>query len=261
MVKRIVLFDKFYNISNISKQKQLIGRYLKYIKQFSQSFTHTNIRIKKLRKFDKRIEVEITGPEEVFVYNILKKEVGSVVNFNDINPNNILKGNLVDVGKIGFGLFVDCAILNPKTDVLVNLHMLREQLCNGEEKSIKYIIKKYDFIDNYPVFIKIKSINKESHQIEGEFDDTTMKFYKKLIDEKLEAILLSGETKGQLKKALIRKGHLKDIISIERYGFLENIVILKEGTNAVGIISEIGKYLRSCKLSVINPKRFETYFN
>ena len=111
MVKKIVLFDKFYNISNINKQKQLIGRYLKYINQFSQSFTHTKIRVKKLRKFDKRIEVEITGPEEVFVYNILKKEVGSIINFNDINPNNILKGNFVDVGKIGFGLFVDCAIL------------------------------------------------------------------------------------------------------------------------------------------------------
>ena len=261
MVKTIVLFDKFYNISNINKEKQLIGRYLKYINQFSQSFSRTHIHVKKLRKFDKRVEVEITGPEEVFVYNILKKEVGSIVNFNDINPNIVLKGDLVDVGKIGFGLFVDCAILNPKTDVLVNLHSLREQLCNGEEKSIKHIIKKYDFIDHYPIFVKIKSINKENHQIEGEIDDTIIKFYKKLINENLEAIFLSGETKGQFKKALIRKGHLKDIISIERYGFLENIAILKEGTNAIGIISEIGKYLKSCKLSVIIPKRFESYFN
>ena len=66
---------------------------------------------------------------------------------------------------------------------------------------------------------------------------------------------MSGETKGQLKKALLQKGHLRDIISIIRFGFLENIVLLKEDSNAPGIISEIGRYLRNCKLSAIRPAK------
>jgi hypothetical protein len=166
----------------------------------------------------------------------------------------------VDVGKVGFGLFIDCAILNPKTDVLVNLHRIRNQLCSGMEKSLKEVIKIYDFIDHYPVFVKIESIDKEKHQIEGKFDDSMIEFYKKLIKENHEALFLSGETKSQFKKILSKTGHLKDIISIERYGFLENIAILKEGTNAKGIIPEIGKYFKNCKMSTIIPERIKAVF-
>jgi len=52
---------------------------------------------------------------------------------------------------------------------------------------------------------------------------------------------------------LIRKGHLRDIVAIDRYGFLENIIIFKDNTSAPGIIADIGKSLRNCKLSAIRP--------
>ena len=66
---------------------------------------------------------------------------------------------------------------------------------------------------------------------------------------------MSGATKNQFKKALVKRGHLRDIVSVERHGFLEHIVILKEGTEAPGIIAHIGKYLRNCKLSAIRHER------
>ncbi|MFW9950224.1 MAG: DUF2110 family protein [Candidatus Thorarchaeota archaeon] len=258
MVKRLVLIDKFYNFTNKTQERELIKKYLKYLHQISRGFPHTKILFKKMRKFDKRIEVEVSGPEEVFLFNLLKKEVGSIMNFEDVGIQDIIKGNLVDVGKVGFGLFVDCAIFNPTTDVLVNLHTLRNQLYRGIEKSLKEIIKIYDFIDHYPVFIKIDSVNEENHQLQGIFAEQTLNFYRKLISENLEAIFLSGETKEQFKKALIKSGHLRDVVSIERYGFLENIIILKEGTNAPGIISDIGKYLKYSKISAIRPERIKT---
>ncbi|NHJ25915.1 MAG: DUF2110 family protein [Candidatus Lokiarchaeota archaeon] len=261
MVKTFVLYDKIYNISTENQKNLIIKRYFKYLNQLCQSFPNTKIKFKKLREFDKRIEVEIIGPEEVFIFNLLKKEIGTINNFEDINPNKIVKGTLIDVGKVGFGIFVDCAILNPQTDVLINLHSLREQLCSNKEKSLKEIIKIYDFIDNFPIWVKIVSIDKEKQQVQGILDDLTLDFYKKLIKEGLEAVFLTGETKGQFKKALIRRGHLRDIVSIERYGFLENVVILKEGTNAPGIIANIGKYLKNCKMSAIRPEKFKNFFN
>ncbi|MHA2257917.1 MAG: DUF2110 family protein [Promethearchaeota archaeon] len=42
---------------------------------------------------------------------------------------------------------------------------------------------------------------------------------------------------------------------MKRYGFLENLVLLKKDTDAPGIIAHIGKELENCKLSAIRPKR------
>jgi len=260
MVKTLVLYDQIYNIPKKGTIKDITIKYLKYLQGFGQSFPSTKIRIKKLRKFDNRFEILISGPEEVFILNILKKKIGAIHEFEDVNLNDVFKGVLVDVGKVGFGIFVDCAILNPKVEVLLNLHDLRTQLCNGKTVSLTEIIKTYDFINRFPVYIKIVAIDKEKKQIQGILDKKTLAIYEKLIAENLEAVFVSGETKGQFKKALEKTGHYRDIVSIERFGFLENIVILREFTTAPGIIADIGKFLKNCKLNAIRSERIKKLY-
>jgi len=255
MVKNLVLFDKIYNISKKRKKEDIYLRYLKYLREHVKGFPNTTLNIKKLREFDKRFEVSISGPEEVFVFNLLKNEIGSIKDFKDIKEGEILKGTLTNVGKVGFGLFVDCAIMNPHVDVLINLHTLRTQLCEGREKSLPEIIEIYDFIDHFPIELKIIKIDKENQKIQGEIAPSSLSLFKKIVNENLEAIFLAGETKGQFKKAITRKGHFRDIITVKRFGFLENLILLKPDSNAPGIISHIGKDLENCKFSVLQPKR------
>lgn len=244
-------------MDKLPKRESIIYRYKKYIREMAKGFQNTQIQFKKLRNYDNRMEITINGPEKVFIKNLLGKEVGMIHEFADIEKDMRIKGNLVDVGKVGFGLFVDCAILNPKVDVLISLNTLREQLCNGKEKSINEIIKAYDFINEFPVNIKITSIDREKINLKGSLDPSTLSLYDKLIKENIEAVFLSGETKAQLKKVLEKTGHFRDIVSIKKYGFLENVVILKDTTEAPGIISDIGKYLKNCKLSAIRPERIK----
>ncbi len=250
-----MLFDKIYNISKKRKKEDIYLRYLKYLREHVKGFPNTTLNIKKLREFDKRFEVSISGPEEVFVFNLLKNEIGSIKDFKDIKEGEILKGTLTNVGKVGFGLFVDCAIMNPHVDVLINLHTLRTQLCEGREKSLPEIIEIYDFIDHFPIELKIIKIDKENQKIQGEIAPSSLSLFKKIVNENLEAIFLAGETKGQFKKAITRKGHFRDIITVKRFGFLENLILLKPDSNAPGIISHIGKDLENCKFSVLQPKR------
>ncbi len=260
MVQNLVLFDKIYNVSDRGKKEDIYLRYLKYLKERIKGFTDTSIQIKKLRKFDKRFEITISGLEENFIVNILKKEIGSIQNFKDISVGKIYRGNLIEVGKVGFGIFVDCAILNPQVDVLVNLHTLREQLCEGNERSLKEIIDAYNFINHFPIDVKITVVDSVNNKLLGELAPKTMEFFNKILKENLEGVFLSGETKGQFKKALTKKGHFRDIITVKRYGFLENLVLLKEGSNAPGIIAHIGNELRNCKLSAIRPKKIKKLF-
>ena len=260
MVKTLVLYDKIYNVYKESDKREISIRYLKYLNELNQSFSNTKIRIKKLREFDKRFEVLISGPEEIFIFNMLKKKVGTIIEFENLKIGDICKGVLLDVGKVGFGIFVDCGILNPSSDVLLNLYDLRTQLCKDRSIPLTEIIKTYDFIDKFPVYVKITSIDKEKEQIQGVLERTTLDLYKKLIIENIEAVFISGETKGQIKKALVKTRHFRDVISINRFGFLENIVILKENTTAPGIIADIGKHLKKCKLSAIRPERIKKLF-
>ena len=164
---------------------------------------------------------------------------------------------MIEVGKVGFGIFVDCAILNPKIDVLINLHTLRNQLCNGKERSLKEIIDAYDFIDHFPVYIKINYKDEVNNKLQGELANESLSLFQKVLQENIEGLFLSGDTKGQFKKALIKKGHLRDIISVIRYGFLENLVLLKQGSNAPGIITRIGNQFRNCKFSALRPERIK----
>ena len=260
MVQNLVLFDKIYNVSDKGKKEDIYLRYLKYLRERVKGFPDTSINIKKLRKFDKRFEITISGPEEQFVYNLLKKEIGSINEFKDIKIEKEYRGSLVDVGKVGFGLFVDCAIMNPNMDVLINLHTLRKQLCRGSDRSLKEIIEAYDFIDHFPVYIKITEINSDNNNLLGELAPQTLSFFKKIIAENIEGVFLSGETKGQFKKIITQKGHFRDIITVKRFGFLENLVLLKEGSDAPGIISHIGNRLKNCKLSAIRPKKIKGIF-
>ncbi|MFX1595440.1 MAG: DUF2110 family protein [Promethearchaeota archaeon] len=260
MVQKLVLFDKIYNISNQGKKEDIYLRYLKYLKEHVKNFPKTSIRVKKLRKFDKRFEITINGPEEVFIFNLLKNEIGTVIDFKDVKVNKEYRGSLVDVGKVGFGLYVDCAILNPRADVLVNLHSLRKDLCNNNERSLKEIIDAYDLIDNFPMYVKVTNIDLVNNKLQGELTPRSLNFFKKILDENIEGVFLSGETKGQFKKVITKKGHFRDIITIKRYGFLENMALLKEGTDAPGIIAEIGSELRNCKLSAIRPEKIKQLF-
>lgn len=260
MVQKLVLFDKIYSVPDRRKKEDVYLRYLKYLKEHVKGFPDTSIIIKKLRKFDKRFEISISGPEEQFILNLLRKEIGTINNFKDITIGKVYRGSLVDVGKVGFGLFVDCAILNPHADVLINLHTLRNQLCRGNEKSLNEIIQAYDYIDHFPVFVKITEVDAVHNKLLGELAPKTLDFYEKILRENIEGVFLSGETKGQFKKIITKKGHFRDIITVKRFGFLENIILLKEDSNAPGIIAHIGNELKNCKLSALRPKKIKTLF-
>lgn len=260
MVKKLVLFDKIYNLTLNERRSSLFFRYLKYLNKKIKDFPNTNIKMKKLRAYDNRFEVEVSGPEEIFVFNLLRKQIGTIQLFENVSIGDVYKGLMVDVGKVGFGIFVDCGILNPETDVLLTLYTMRNQLCNGKKVSLSEVIKIYDFINNFPVYVKIEKIDKKKAQIEGTFADATIDFYKRLITNNIHGLFISGETTGQIKKVFTKTNHMRDIESVEPYGFLETIVLLKEGTEAPGIISEIGKYLVNCKMSAIKAERIKKLF-
>ena len=217
MVKKLVLNDKIYNVTSKERRKNIFLRYSKYLNVKKQGFSNTTVKIRKLRSFDSRFEVEIFGPEELFIYNLLKKEFGTIYQFDQVSIGNIYKGLMVDVGTVGFGIFVDCGILNPKVDVLINLHVFREQLCDDKEKSLKEIIKAFDFINNFPLIIEITHIDREKKQIQGKIDNRVIKYAAKITlrysdNKESKGKVVYGKEIHHLNKVLIVDKEKEDIL-------------------------------------------------
>ena len=72
MGKKLVLYDKIYNITSQRKRRDLIYRYKKYLNNNIKGFPKTSVSINKLRNYDNRFEIYISGPEEIFISNLFK---------------------------------------------------------------------------------------------------------------------------------------------------------------------------------------------
>jgi len=257
---KLVLFDKVYNVNTEEKKKRITGQYLEHLEKYVQGFENTVIKVKKLRTFDQRFELEIQGPEEQFVYNLLKKERGTIHEFEDIKEGALLKGTMTEVGKVGFGIFVDCGIFQPITDVFLSLNSLRDQLSNGKKVSLRTLIRAFEFMDHYPVQIMIKKKNLEKNELQGILAEPTLALFRKILNDNIEGIIACGATSDQLDLTLTRTDHARDVLALEEYSFLEHYILLKEGTNAPGIIKEIGKGLEGCKLGALRPQNIVSLF-
>ena len=75
------------------------------------------------------ILLKIDGNDEEFTGNAIAKEYGTVPNFDDLETGSIYSAQLVDVGKVGYGLYANIGVNQPKiVDTLLPLHRLRTQL-------------------------------------------------------------------------------------------------------------------------------------
>lgn len=61
----------------------------------------------------------------------------------------------------------------------------------------------------------------------------------------------NSTTRAQLRATVNRSGHAQDIVTVERLGLLEGSIICHEGTDAPGLLSDIGPHLEAELLAVV----------
>ena len=217
-------------------------------------------------KIDDRLYVELTGQRKSdvkFSMNVIKELTGETHEAHNVPKKQPIMGSLRNVGKVGFGLFADVGIENPQKEVLIPLHVLREQLVKGEKQSTKEIIKQYGFINYFPVEVMITEIedqHSKKPKYEARFSDKFISKLRDWIDWELDIVFTTGEARQMVKRTLAKRGHTIDVLEIQRLGPLEVAVICNQGTNGPGIISHIGKFLPHCKMSTLSAKRIKKYW-
>jgi hypothetical protein len=54
---------------------------------------------------------------------------------------------------------------------------------------------------------------------------------------------VNSATRGEVRATVNRAGHARDIVTVERFGLLEQSVICREGTDPPGLLASVGEYL------------------
>jgi hypothetical protein len=67
-----------------------------------------------------------------------------------------------------------------------------------------------------------------------------------------ERVNANSTTRAQLRATVNRSGHADDIVTVERLGLLEGSIICREGTDAPGLLADIGPHLEAELLAVVS---------
>lgn len=202
-----------------------------------------------LKDLEVKVEVSITpenwtefsleGEDEEVSENILTSRYGTPV-------------KKAEHGKVYMGFLQafpeDAFIVNIGTPVRVEAEELKA-LGNGKPKQLA---SRFGLIPHLPVEIEVFEANKK----------TKARFTKKQLDlwwswkkASTDRVIVNGATRSEIKSAIKRTGHGRDIYEIERLGLLEHAVICRENTDGPGIVAAIGPRLKSEMGVVIGDSR------
>lgn len=249
-MKTVVLLPKAYGAYR--------GRLLETIRsEVSEMVAELDAEITSLGT-DKRnhIIIKIDGEDEEFVVNALAKEYGKSLQSNNLIPNTIYLGQLIDVGKVGYGLYSDIGISDSKQlDVLIPLYRLREQF--DLQGPLKMIADVFVLVEHLPVEVSLTSIDLYNNRIEGELNQSTLKQITEWMQDDHERLLVFGANLYQIESSLKKVSHREDIYEIEQLGKFEFSLRCKRSTRASGILAAIGPRLKGVPMHLFIPKELE----
>jgi len=207
-----------------------------------------------------RIVVKIDGEDEEFVKNALTKDFGGSLLSDNLTPNKTYPGQLVDVGKVGYGLYCDIGVTNSnRMDALIPLHQLREQL--NFHAPLRSITEAFVLVDYLPVEVNITSIDLYNERVEAKFNQSTLTRILNWMNDDHERLLVFGANQYQIEGSLKKTNHREDIYEIEELGKFEFSLRCKRSTRASGILAAIGPRLRGVPMHLFIPKELEAKQN
>ncbi|WNY28369.1 hypothetical protein MmiEs2_05540 [Methanimicrococcus stummii] len=177
---------------------------------------------------NKRFSVSLDGEDAEVCANLLYREFGKPVSMNEIDSETVYKGFILKIEPdqitihIGFDLPVAAESV--------------EQLGAG---SAGQVAARFGMILYLPVTVRV-------------LPDNTAVFTKDQVDQwwawqktSTDRIFVNGATRSQVKAALQKKGHGRDVYGVEKIGLTECVIVCKEKTDGPGIVASIGKVLPS----------------
>ncbi|WP_461865633.1 DUF2110 family protein [Thermococcus sp.] len=196
------------------------------------------------------VKVSVKGEDEEISTNLIREEFGEIpYKLSCINEGKIYKGRFIDLGKVGYGAYVDIGIFSPSPkDALLPLYYLKRTF---GEMPVRQMIRKFGWVDYLPVEVRIEKVEFGTRTVEVEFSEKQLRTIRKWLSDGYDKLFIAGTVSERIEDALIKTGHGRDVKRLEELGLMETLLVLKKGTQAPGIIKEIGALIKPAVIGAI----------
>lgn len=201
------------------------------------------------------VKIDIDGEDEIVAVNLLAKEIGlAPVSANNVSLFSVYRGRVVSLTESEDRLFIDIGVFSPKpTYAVIPLGILQGQLVDGKKFGFEKIRKLFGLIDGIPLEVQIVDIRDEIFKAVLTWEQIAR--FSNWIESYLDRLIVLEGTYEETLDATKRAKLLKDIVSVAYLGFLEQSIICKLGTVAVGLVRKLGRHLQNASFVCFSPLR------
>ncbi len=245
----LTLFTKAYNQGQL-KQIEV---------SLQAAFEDLDVQLQVLgNPVNKWVKVEVSGEDEGVAKSYITKQIGVCpASIQDIAVGTELKGYIQKMDNPEV-LTVDVGLIEPKMIFYAKIPLatLQAQLLkNGKVAPLKRIAALYALNADLPVSIKVNQVHIAEGFIDAEFSQGQVEKLLSWKDSLLDRLIILGTTADDVTLTLERTRLNRDVIGTEALGLFEHVLTCKLGTDAAGIISRVGRYMRYARFVVFNPKK------
>jgi hypothetical protein len=219
-------------------------------------FEELDVEVKVLSNSASRwVQVSLSGEDEAVAVSYIVKQIGTCpTNLESAKNQSILKGYVAKVDLVKQELVVDVGIFEPTTIwATVSLACLQTQLAEGKKLDLKKIAESYGFAERSP--LSIRPVSQEGDILQAELSAGQVEKLHAWQQSLLDRLIILGASKETIESVLERTRLTRDVIDIEELGMFEHALACKLGTNAAGLVSVMGRYLRNSVFVVFNAKK------
>jgi len=205
------------------------------------------------------VRIEVNGEDESVALQFLSHELGLAPNnASNVEKFSVLRGRIVDSGKTASELRVDVGVFEPKVVYAqIPLQSLQTQLADGKKLPLQRLIQLFCLLDYVPLHLKIVDVDLgvENEAFAAELSERQLTLFTDWLVSSLDRLLILGASHSDVEHAVEASRHFRDVVRTEQLGWLENAIVCKLGTDAVGLIPAIGRFLRTATLAPFSPRK------
>ncbi len=202
------------------------------------------------------IQLDVSGEDETAALSFLDHRIGlGPVSCNALKKFSIFQGKVIFSSKSEDELIVDLGF-SETYDAVVSKKQLCAQLADGKEVPFRNLVELFCFYDNLPLEVKIvKGVKDERKTVEAILSEQQINLFRGWVNSRFDRLIILGALFSEVEHAVKTSRHSRDIIKTESLGVLEQVVLCKLGTDAVGLIPKLGRYIKSAVLVPFSPKK------
>jgi hypothetical protein len=236
-----------------------LGQIKQIDEQLKTQFEELDVEVEVLGSpVNKWVQVSLSGEDEAIATSYINKEFGTCpASLENAKNLPVLKGYISKVDENKQELRVDVGVFEPKvTQATIPVAKLQTQLVDGKPIALKKIVETYGLAEGVPLRIKAASANgEEAEELLAELSVEQVEKLHAWKQSLLDRLIILGASKEKIETVLERTRLSRDVIDVEALGMFEHALTCKLGTDAAGLISIIGRYMRNSVFVVFNAKK------